>query len=289
MNRSLKRLVSGAAALFAMLAGAAAAQGPLPLPEYSGWWLPENFSTDGAVIDQLFNQILVVVVVVFVAVQVTLVVFLVKYRARPGGKATYIHGNNRLEILWTAVPAVFLAALSFLSHQGWVKIKPAEGFRNGEPGRQADHVIEVIAEQFAWNIRYPGADGKFGPRRPDLVSVANPIGIDREHPDGADDIFLTGQMHVPINKRIQVNLTSKDVLHSFFLPHSRAKQDAVPGMVIQMYFDVTRAGSYEIACAELCGNNHYNMKGALTAHPTVEAYQAAIDQFAPAPIAEDTQ
>lgn len=292
MNRSLKRLIRCAAALFALLAGAATAQEPLPLPEYSGWWLPENFSTDGAVIDQLFNLILVVVVVVFVAVQLTLIVFLVKYRARPGGKATYIHGNNRLEILWTAVPAVFLAVLSFLSQQGWVKIKPAEGFRSGEvgqAGREADLVIEVIAEQFAWNIRYPGADGKFGPRRPDLVSVANPIGIDRDHPNGADDIFLTGQMHIPMDKRIQVNLTSKDVLHSFFLPHSRVKQDAVPGMVIQMFFDVTRAGSYEIACAELCGNNHYNMKGTLTAHPTVEAYQAAIDRFAPVPIAEDTQ
>ncbi len=292
MNRSLKRLIGCAAALFALLTGASTAQEPLPLPEYSGWWLPENFSTDGVVIDQLFNLILVVVVVVFVAVQVTLIVFLVKYRARPGGKATYIHGNNRLEILWTAVPAVFLAVLSFLSQQGWVKIKPAEGFRSGEvgqAGREADLVIEVVAEQFAWNIRYPGADSKFGPRRPDLVSVANPIGIDRDHPDGADDIFLTGQMHVPMDKRIQVNLTSKDVLHSFFLPHSRVKQDAVPGMVIQMFFDVTRAGSYEIACAELCGNNHYNMKGTLTAHPTVEAYQAAIDRFAPAPIAEDTQ
>lgn len=289
MNRSLKRGVSWAAALFALLAGAALAQESLPLPEYSGWWLPENFSSDGVVIDQLFNLILVVVVVVFVAVQITLIVFLVKYRARPGGKATYIHGNNRLEILWTAVPAVLLAALSFFSQQGWVQIKPAEGFRNGEPGRKAEHVIEVVAEQFAWNVRYPGADGVFGPRRPDLVSVANPIGIDREHPNGADDIFLTGQMHVPMGKRIQVNLTSKDVLHSFFLPHSRVKQDAVPGMVIQMYFDVTRAGSYEIACAELCGNNHYNMKGTLTAHPTVEAYQAAVERFAPVPIAEDTQ
>ena len=272
-----------------------AAQDELQLPEYGGWWLPKNYSTDGAVIDRLFYMILVVVAVVFVAVQLTLIVFLIKYRARPGGKATYIHGNNRLEILWTAVPALFLAALSFLSQQGWMQIKPSQGFRQGyqgaESGRQADLVIEVIAEQFAWNIRYPGADGVFGPRRPGLVSNANPVGIDRDHPDGADDISLTGQMHIPINKRVQVNLASKDVLHSFFLPHSRVKQDAVPGMTIQLFFDVTRAGKYEIACAELCGIQHYNMKGTLTAHPTEEAFQAAIDRFAPVvipDIPEDT-
>ena len=158
--------------------------------------------------------------------------------------------------------------------------------------------IRVIAQQFAWNIHYPGADGKFGKTSIDLVDEeSNPVGLDRESVNGADDIVKVNQMHIPVNKDIMIYLSSKDVIHSFSLPEMRVKQDAIPGMTIPVFFKATLtsddflkkiAGTkrdeldqkgYEIACAQLCGNSHYRMKGYMTVE-TMSEYEAWLEEQA---------
>ncbi|PIQ87039.1 MAG: cytochrome c oxidase subunit II [Candidatus Omnitrophica bacterium CG11_big_fil_rev_8_21_14_0_20_45_26] len=209
----------------------------------TGWWLPENISTYGGKLDRLFYVILWITSIVFIAVQVALLIFLFKYRDRPGAKAAYTHGNNRLEIIWTVIPALILVFLTIASQKLWSEIK-------GQPPAGAIP-IEIQAEQFAWNVRYTGKDGKFGT---------------------SDDIKTINQLHIPVGKPVRVRLTSiaKDnkhpVIHSFFLPEVRLKQDVVPGMAIDVWFEATRTGQYEIACAEFCGLGHYRMRGFLSIH-----------------------
>ena len=131
--------------------------------------------------------------------------------------------------------------------------------------------IEVTAQQFAWNIRYPGADGKFGRTIPKLINDQdNPVGIDPKDPASADDIVTLNRLAVPLNRTVQLTLRSKDVTHSFFVPVLRIKQDTVPGMAIPFHFKAVKPGEYEIACAELCGLQHYKMKGYLMVLPDEE-------------------
>jgi cytochrome c oxidase subunit 2 len=123
-------------------------------------------------------------------------------------------------------------------------------------------VIEVTAQQFMWNVRYPGPDGAFGRTRPELIDdTTNPLGIVPEDPAGADDILTLNDIALPVNRPVRVILRSKDVIHSFFLPNFRVKQDAVPGMTPEIVFVPTRTGEFELACAELCGLAHYRMRG----------------------------
>ena len=132
----------------------------------------------------------------------------------------------------------------------------------------------MVAEQFAWNIHYPGADGVFGTTRLDLVDAEfNPLGLDRDDPYAVDDITTINQLHIPVNKPVLIQLSSKDVIHSFALPVMRVKQDAVPGMEIPVWFVPIKIGNWEIACAQLCGLGHYRMRGFLTVE-SAEDYEA---------------
>jgi cytochrome c oxidase subunit 2 len=168
--------------------------------------------------------------------------FLVMYRDRPGRKARYTHGNTTLEIVWTVVPALILVILTLLSVPAWSRIKMTMP--------ETDFVVQVNAKQFNWQVTYPGADGKFGT---------------------GDDKMLLDEMHVPVNKVIRVILKSQDVIHSFFVPQFRIKQDAVPGREIRVWFDATKPGKYEWPCAELCGFGHSGMRGWIYVH-TPEEY-----------------
>jgi cytochrome c oxidase subunit 2 len=123
--------------------------------------------------------------------------------------------------------------------------------------------VRVVAEQFVWNIHYPGADGQFGTTAPTLVSATNPLGLDRSSA-GKDDIVLQNQLHLPVGRPVYIQLTSKDVIHSFGVPAMRVKQDAVPGLVTPVTFTPTALGTFDVACSQLCGLAHFRMRAILT-------------------------
>ena len=135
------------------------------------------------------------------------------------------------------------------------------------PNRPDAIEVRIVAEQFAWNIHYPGKDGKFGKSNPSLVnSQSNPIGLDLKDPNAKDDITTVNQLHVPVGRPVIIYLTTKDVIHSFSIPVMRVKQDVLSGMSIQTWFTPIKTGQWEIACAQLCGIGHYRMKGFITVH-----------------------
>ncbi|HET6372742.1 MAG TPA: cytochrome c oxidase subunit II [Candidatus Polarisedimenticolia bacterium] len=197
-------------------------------------WLPENVSTYGAEIDRLFYLIYYITSISCVLVLAGLLYFIVKYRARKGGRAIYSHGNSTLEIIWTIVPALVFVMLGFMSRSVWGEIR----YRLPE----TDLRVKVTGSQFNWQMTYPGVDGRLGT---------------------PDDLNEENRLHVPVDREVRVVLASKDVIHSFFLPNLRLKQDAVPGREIEVWFRATKTGRYEIPCAELCGFGHSNMKGEL--------------------------
>jgi cytochrome c oxidase subunit 2 len=232
------------------------------------WWLPELVSVHGAAIDHQLAVTLAVAGAVFFLAQVGLGYFIWKFRARGAGRAIYWHENPTLEMTWTVITAIIFLGLAFTGNRVWAD------YLRGAP---ADALtVEVTAQQFAWNIRYPGPDGKFGRTAPSLINDAsgNFLGLDDKDPAAKDDITTQNIMAVPVNKPVRVVLRSKDVTHSFFVPQLRVKQDAVPGMAITVHFTAVKPGEYEIACAELCGMQHYKMRGRLLVmeQPAYEAW-----------------
>src|SRR6266851_1021707 len=210
------------------------------------WLLPQQGSTFAGPIDGLFIAILIITGIAFVLVEAGLVWFIFRYRRRPGRKAFYTHGNARAEVIWTVIPAVTMVALGVISNHYWVQIKG----RNSIPANA--YPIGIHAKQFEWQITYPGPDGKLGT---------------------ADDFTVRNQLHVTVNEPVAVELTSEDVIHSFFVPEWRLKQDAVPGMHITAWFQATKTGEFELGCAELCGMGHYKMRARVFVH-TPDEYKA---------------
>ena len=208
-------------------------------------WLPENISTYAQGVDTLFALIYWITVVVFILVMATLILFLIKYRHREGHKAEYIEGSTKLEIIWTTATTVIVFGLALLSFPQWNELK--------SPAENPDYTVQVRAEQFNWYFIYPGPDNEIGTE---------------------DDLEFENEMFVPENKVIQLLLTSKDVIHSFFLPHLRLKQDVLPNRIIEYTkFSAIKTGKYEIPCAELCGFGHATMIGYLNVL-SQEAYDA---------------
>lgn len=220
-------------------------------------WFPETISEHGPAIDAQFMRTLVVVAIAFVASQIALGWYVWRYREDREGDAVYTHGNTKLEVGIMLVVAVVFVALAALGQKVWAQLHLQDA--------PADAVqIEVTGQQFVWNIRYPGADGKFGRTDPKLINdQENPVGIDTKDPAAKDDVVSVNRMAIPVNKSIKVTLRAKDVTHSFFVPALRFKQDTTPGLVVPVHFKALKTGEYEIACAELCGLGHYKMKGYL--------------------------
>ena len=216
------------------------------------WGLPLKASTFAGPIDGLFLAILIITGIAFVLVEVGLIWFVIQYRQRPGRKAFYTHGNTRAEVIWTAIPAVTMVALGLISNHYWVEIKG----RNSVPANA--YPIAIHAKQFEWQITYPGPDGKLGT---------------------PDDFTVRNQLHVPVNEPVAAELSSEDVIHSFFVPEWRLKQDAVPGMHIIAWFQATKTGEFELGCAELCGMGHYKMRARVFVH-TPDEYKAWVAQQA---------
>ena len=203
------------------------------------WILPPGVSTFAAEIDFLYYVILVITGVAFVVVEVGLILFIVKYRQRPGRKAYYTHGSTKAEIIWTAIPAVTLVMLGIMSGGVWKTIK-------GRDSVPPDAIpYRLLVKQFEWNFTHAGVDGELGT---------------------ADDFTLRNRLHIPVDQPVVMRMTSEDVIHSFFVPAFRIKQDAVPGMEINVWFQAMETGEYELACAELCGPLHTTMGGMVTVH-----------------------
>ena len=207
------------------------------------WWLPLQGSTFAPQIDGLFIAILIITGLAFVIVEAGLIWFVIKYRGRPGRKGHYTHGSAKAEVIWTAIPAVTVVALGLVSNHYWKEIK-------GRDSIPADaYPIAIHAKQFEWQVTYPGPDGQLGT---------------------ADDFTVRNQLHVPVGRNIVVVLTSEDVIHSFWVPVLRVKQDAVPGLTIRAWFQATVPGEYELGCAELCGMGHYRMRARVFIHTQAE-------------------
>jgi cytochrome c oxidase subunit 2 len=139
--------------------------------------------------------------------------------------------------------------------------------------------LSAVGQQFLWNFHYTGPDGKYGHRDINLVSTSNQLGLDRNDPDAADDLTAIGEMHLPVNKPCIVDVMSKDVIHDFCIPNMRVAQDAIPGSIIPLWFIPIKTGTYEIVCAQLCGNNHSLMKGTLVVEDQ-KSYQKWFDETA---------
>jgi cytochrome c oxidase subunit 2 len=130
------------------------------------------------------------------------------------------------------------------------------------PGKEA-LLVNVVGQQFSWNFHLPGPDGQFGRRDVSLVSNSNPMGLDPNDPAGKDDIVTLSELHVPVDRPVIIELSSRDVIHDFFLPDMRIAADAIPGSLIPMWFTPIKTGTYEVICGQLCGLGHSGMKGTL--------------------------
>ena len=224
--------------------------------EYFSWIMPDNVvSTYGQTLDNLWLVILWVTGIVFFATEIVLLVFMVKYRHKEGRKAEYIRGSNKAEFTWTSITFVIVIALAIYSKGIWDTIRdqdliPADAYE-----------IQMLATQFEWNANYTGADGQF---------------------DTADDFVSRNQLHIPVNRPVVVQLMAQDVIHSFFLPEFRVKQDAVPGMITPVWFEATTTGEFTLACAELCGLGHYTMGGTVIVHTEADFQDWLAEQQAAA-------
>lgn len=261
------------------------------------WYGPhESASAHGGALDNIFNVTLFFTGIVFVVTQVLLFWYAYKYRQQEGKKALFISHNNRLEVIWTAIPAVVMTFLVVSGLDAWNDVM-ADVSPNEVPGK--DYIeIEATGMQFAWLLRYPGEDGLLGTRNYQLIDGTNPLGQDWNDEKNHDDL-QPDKIVLPVGKKVRVRITSRDVLHNFDLPHFRVKMDAVPGMPTYFVFTPTittedyrknlaapdkdgnplypewhelsdptdpesaprwKAFNYELACAELCGNGHYSMR-----------------------------
>jgi cytochrome c oxidase subunit 2 len=221
-------------------------------------WLPPAASSHAGQIDFLLLLVHGLMLLLFVGWGLYFMWVLVRFRQgrQPHAQPTGATGRLALttEILVVIAEAVLLVVFALPL---WFQRTSAQ------PDAADTLTVRVIAEQFAWTMHYPGADGRFGESRPGLITDSNPIGLDRASPFGADDLVVPGQLHLPVGRPVVIQLSSKDVIHSFGVAAMRVKQDVVPGLFTPVWFTPITPGRYEIACSQLCGLGHYRMRGFL--------------------------
>jgi len=260
----------------------------LELLQYFG--LPLNASIQGEYVDNANVLMHWLMLILFLGWGTFFIVSLIRFRASKNKTADYTGVKSHMSsLLEAAVAIIEIIALFGFSYPVWAyRVNDIPDYRDAEN-------IRVVAQQFAWNIHYPGEDGLFGTTRSDLVDEQdNPIGLDRGSPNASDDFYTINQLHIPVDKTIRIDLTTKDVIHNFKLPELRVSQDAIPGMLIPVHFEATMTSKefletvkgthregmgLEISCAQLCGLGHYRMKGFLTIHDQ-DGYDSWLDEQA---------
>ena len=245
--------------------------------ETSVWWLPRNVNMFGHDVDFLFYVILLLTGVAFVGVFVAMILFLIKYRYRPGVPAIHTHGNNALEVIWTTIPAFIFLALAIYGNEQWSKMRRQTPPANALP-------VAVVGEQFGWNVRYPGPDGKLAKMVAAKISKENPFGVDVADPTGLDDFTTYNELVFPVGRPVRLYLGSKDVIHAFYVPEFRLYQDMVPGRVYDfVWLKAEAIGNFQLACNQLCGQGHYKMFGKLSVVPELD-YEAWAKSKTPPPL-----
>lgn len=232
------------------------------IKEFDNYNLPLA-SEHGAVTDQLFWITMAVTGVIFIITHVLLFWFPYKYQYKEDRKASFYPDNNKLEVIWTVVPAIVLALLVIGGWKAWSDIT--------KPAPENAHVVELLGYQFAWEVRYPGMDNVLGANDYRLTSASNVSGVDFSDKNSHDD-FNTPVVVIPKGEPVLFKIRARDVLHSVFAPHMRLKMDAVPGMPTKFWFVATKTTEemraelndpefeYEIACTEVCGKGHFSMR-----------------------------
>lgn len=224
-----------------------------------GHWLPKNVNEYGGVIDDLFMFILYLTGVIFLGTGIAMFWFLWKYNSRNTEPVKYTHGSHTLEVIWSILPAATLLFIAIYQMNAWADAKmrrPTVVNADGEEVAMPP-IARVTGRQFEWRIQYAGTDGKL---------------------DTKDDIFTVNELHLPAYEEVVLQIQSEDVLHSFFLPNLRLKQDVVPGMDQYCWFKANEVGKYDIVCAELCGWGHYKMRGEVTLE-TRERFEKWLSQL----------
>lgn len=241
--------------------------------------LGEPASDHGVLIDRMLYITLAITFVVFVITQIGLFYFAYKYQEKEGRKALFYPHNNKLELIWTVIPAITLTVLVGFGLYYWFEI-------TGE-APQNSQVVEVTGSQFKWEFRYPGADGKLGRKYYKEINPLknNPLGQIWSDPSNQDDVVGSQEVHVVVNKPVKMVIYAKDVIHDVGLAHFRMKMDAVPGVPSTMWFTPKfttkqmkqKYGDdfqYEISCDQICGGGHYSMRGTV-----IVETQAEFDEF----------
>jgi cytochrome c oxidase subunit 2 len=221
--------------------------------------MPVAASAHAAEVDNMLVLVHWLMLVLFVGWGGFFLFVLVRFRKGANPKASYTGAKGKFaKGTEVAVALIEVALLVFYAIPAW-----ARRVTNFPAGNDAV-IVRVTGHQFAWEVQYPGADGKFGRTDEKLVSADNLIGLDRKDPDAKDDIVTSNQLNLPVDRPVLVHLSSQDVIHSFGLYEMRVKQDAIPGLDIPVWFIPNRTGEYEIACSQLCGLGHYRMRGFVT-------------------------
>jgi cytochrome c oxidase subunit II len=252
------------------------------LKNYGNRLLPEAASTHGVELDWLFNFNMGILWFVFTITHITLFYFAYKYYGRKNNTATYYPHNNKLEMIWTVIPAIVLAVIIIFGLKSWNKITA-----------EASHesmIVELYAKHFDWTGRYAGKDNKLGASNYKLITSTNDLGMDSTSQDGMDDIVVKNELHLPVGKEVEFKFRSRDVIHSAYFPHFRAQMNCVPGMTTMLHFtptittaemrtkpevielmrginevrkkrgDKPEEFNYILLCNKICGNSHYNMQ-----------------------------
>jgi cytochrome c oxidase subunit 2 len=247
---------------------------------FVGWWLPQNVSSFGGDVDNLFYIILAFTGVAFVLTEALLVLFMWRYAYNPRRRALFVHGNHRLEITWTVATGLILVYIAFAQVSVWERIK----YQGLMP--EPKQVVQVTARQWEWQLRYPesvtksAAEGKAWADAPWI-----------------DDLYMSNELHTWKGADVRIYLKTKDVIHSFGIPNLRLMQDALPGKTIPMWFRATESNTqwneaagrceepedparrWEIACKELCGGGHYRMRGRLYVHPDEDDFRSWLAHY----------